>query len=63
MGCGRIPGSLNELDDMLYGDAGAEVDDQMAYHSYICPGCGVLLDNELARADEPPFWDVRLNLR
>ena len=63
LGCGRIPGSLNELDDMLYGDAREEVDDQMAYRSYICPGCGVLLDNEVARADEPPFWDVRLNLR
>jgi acetone carboxylase gamma subunit len=48
---------------MLYGNAKEELDEEMTYRSYICPGCGVLLDNELARADEPPFWDVRLNLR
>jgi N-methylhydantoinase B len=62
-GCGRIDGSLNELDDTLYGDASQELDDAMVYRSYVCPGCGVLLENELARGDEPPFWDVRLNLR
>jgi len=63
LGAARIHGSLSELDGFLYGDAKAELDDQMVYRSYICPGCGVLLENELARGDEPPFWDVRLNLR
>jgi N-methylhydantoinase B len=63
LGCGRIDGSLTELDGSLYGDASEELDDAMVYRSYICPGCGVLLENELARGDEPPFWDVRLNLR
>src|SRR5579875_3208697 len=62
LGCGRIDGSLAELDDTLYGDAGEELDDTMVYRSYICPGCGVLLENELARSDEPPLWDVRLKL-
>jgi N-methylhydantoinase B len=63
LGCARIDGSLSELDASLYGDAREELDDVMVYRSYICPGCGVLLENELARGDEPPFWDVRLNLR
>jgi N-methylhydantoinase B len=64
LGCGRINGSLNELDDSLYGgDACEELDDVMVYRSYICPGCGVLIENELARGDEPLFWDVRLNPR
>ncbi len=63
LGSARINGSLSELDDFLYGDAKAELDDEMVYRSYICPGCGVLFENELARGDEPPFWDVRLNLR
>jgi N-methylhydantoinase B len=63
LGCARINGSLSELDEFLYGDAKVELDDEMVYRSYICPGCGVLLENELARGDEPPFWDVRLNLR
>jgi N-methylhydantoinase B len=62
LGCGRINGSLNELDGFLYGNPGEELDDLMVYRSYICPGCGILLENELARQDEPPFWDVRLNL-
>ena len=63
LGCGRIDGSLSELDESLYGDPREELDDEMVYRSYICPGCGVLLENELARAGEPPFWDVRLKLR
>ncbi len=63
LGCARIDGSLNELDDFLYGDAEEELDDTMVYRSYICPGCGVLMENELARSEEPPFWDVQLNLR
>jgi len=63
LGCGRIDGSLNELDESLYGDPREELDDAMVYRNYICPGCGVLLENELARSDEPPLWDVRLNLR
>jgi N-methylhydantoinase B len=64
LGCGRINGSLNELDDSLYGgDACEELDDVMVYRSYICPGCGVLIENELARGYEPLFWDVRLNPR
>ena len=63
MGCARIDGSLTDLDDFLFGNNKDELDDEMVYRSYICPGCGVLIENELARGDEPPFWDVRLNLR
>jgi N-methylhydantoinase B len=63
LGCGRINGSLTDLDTFLFGNAKEELDDEMVYRSYICPGCGALLDNELARGDEPAFWDVRLNLR
>jgi len=63
LGCARIDGSLTDLDDFLFGNNKDELDDEMVYRSYICPGCGVLIENELARGDEPPFWDVRLNLR
>ena len=63
LGCARIDGSLTDLDGVLFGNAKEELDDEMVYRSYICPGCGVLIENELARGDEPAFWDVRLNLR
>ena len=62
LGCARIDGSLTDLDDFLFGNTKDELDDEMVYRSYICPGCGVLIENELARGNEPPFWDVRLNL-
>jgi N-methylhydantoinase B len=63
LGCARIDGSLTDLDGVLFGNAKEELDDKMVYRSYICPGCGVLIENELARGDEAAFWDVRLNLR
>jgi len=63
LGCGRIDGTLQDIDPFLFGNTEEELEDRMAYRSYVCPACGVLFENELARADEPPFWDVRLNLR
>ena len=63
LGCGRIDGTLQDIDPFLFGDTEEELEDRMAYRSYVCPACGVLFENELARTDEPPFWDVRLDLR
>jgi N-methylhydantoinase B len=62
-GCGCLDGSLHQIDPFLFGNAEEELDDRMVYRGYICPSCGLLIENELARADEPPFWDVRFNLR
>jgi N-methylhydantoinase B len=60
LGAARIDGSLMEIDAELFPDPELEFDAAIVYRQYLCPHCGVLLENELVRADEPPVWDVRL---
>ena len=60
LGAARIDGSLMEIDAELFPDPALEFDVAIVYRQYLCPNCGVLLENELVRADEPPVWDVRL---
>lgn len=40
------------------GDPGRYVDVEMVFRRFYCPGCGVLLDTEVARLEDPPLWDV-----
>ncbi len=56
----RIDGSLHEIDPDLFPEPETELDDRIAYRQYLCPNCGVLFDNELAKAEDPPVWDVQL---
>ncbi|HXR24673.1 MAG TPA: hydantoinase B/oxoprolinase family protein, partial [Candidatus Binataceae bacterium] len=56
----RIDGSLHEIDPDLFPEPETELDDPIAYRQYLCPNCGVLFDNELAKAEDPPVWDVQL---
>jgi N-methylhydantoinase B len=60
LGAARLGGSLMEIDAELFPDPALEFDVAIVYRQYLCPKCGVLLENELVRADEPPVWDVRL---
>jgi N-methylhydantoinase B len=56
----RIDGALREIDPQLFPDPGTELDDEIVYRQYLCPACGVLFDNEMARAEDPPLWDVQI---
>jgi len=60
LGAARIDGSLMEIDAELFPDPANEFDVPIVYREYLCPNCGVLLENELVRADEAPVWDVHL---
>jgi N-methylhydantoinase B len=40
------------------GDPSRYVDVEMVFRRYYCPGCGVLLDTEVARLEDPPLWDI-----
>jgi N-methylhydantoinase B len=60
LGAARIDGSLMEIDAELFPDPAGEFDAPIVYREYLCPNCGVLFENELVRADEPPVWDVHL---
>jgi N-methylhydantoinase B len=61
LGAARIDGSLMEIDAELFPDPASEFDVPIVYREFLCPNCGVLLENELVRADEPPVWDVHLD--
>jgi N-methylhydantoinase B len=37
-----------------------EMAGQMVFREFCCPACGVRFDTEIARATDPPLWDVRL---
>ncbi len=36
------------------------VDDPMVFRQFYCPSCGLLLENETARKDDPPLWDIQI---
>ena len=41
-------------------DPATRIDAQLVLRRYHCPGCGVLLESEIARAGEPMLWDIEL---
>jgi len=61
LGSALINGSLVEIDDQLFSNPKDELDDEIVYHEYLCPNCGVLIENELTKADEEALWDVQLD--
>ncbi len=61
LGAARIDGSLMEIDSELFPDPATEFDVPIVYREFLCPNCGVLLENELVHADEPPVRDVHLD--
>jgi N-methylhydantoinase B len=42
------------LDPKLY------VDDEIVFRNYACPACGVLIETEIARPDDPPLAELQL---
>jgi N-methylhydantoinase B len=36
------------------------VAERIVVRRYYCPGCGVLLDTDVARAEEAPLWDIQI---
>ncbi|HTR75232.1 MAG TPA: hydantoinase B/oxoprolinase family protein [Solirubrobacterales bacterium] len=58
----RYDGQLTEIDATLFVDPSEELDVDLVYRSYCCPNCGVLFDNELTLREDPPVWDVRVDV-
>ncbi len=42
------------------GDPARYVDEKMVFRRFYCPGCAVLLDTEVARAQDPPLQDIEI---
>jgi len=52
----------SELSDAnrYIGDPARYVDEKMVFRRFYCPGCAVLLDTEVARAQDPPLQDIEI---
>ncbi|MFI5401284.1 MAG: acetone carboxylase subunit gamma, partial [SAR324 cluster bacterium] len=46
----------------LIGDPARFIDDPVVFRQFFCPGCGRLLENEVALKDDPLLHDVRLEI-
>jgi len=42
------------------GDPTRYVDEEMVFRRFYCPGCGVQLDAEVARAQDAPLHDIEI---
>jgi N-methylhydantoinase B len=45
------------------GDYRRYIDDRPVFRQFFCPGCGALIENEIARADDPVLRDIELQPR
>ena len=45
------------------GDYKRYIDDRPVFRQFFCPGCGALIENEIARADDEVLRDIELDLR
>jgi acetone carboxylase gamma subunit len=44
------------------GDWRRYIDHEPVFRQFFCPGCGALIENEVARIDDPPLNDIALTL-
>jgi N-methylhydantoinase B len=58
----RLDTSLSAIDGSIFIDPKSELDDEVVYRQFLCPGCGVALENELTLASEPPVFDLQLDV-
>jgi N-methylhydantoinase B len=44
----------------LIGDPQRFIDAAVQFRQFCCPACGVLIENEVCRAEDPLLWDIQL---
>jgi N-methylhydantoinase B len=57
-----IDSSLAEIDPTVFSDPSRDVDGDIVYRMFLCPHCGIALENELTLRSEPPVWDTKIDL-
>jgi N-methylhydantoinase B len=60
----KLTALIEQLDlaeaNRYVGDPGRFVDEEMVFRRFYCPGCGVLLDTEVARRRDAPLQDIEI---
>jgi N-methylhydantoinase B len=51
---------LTEANQLLV-DPDNYIDDEMEYREYYCPGCGLMMENEVIMADRDPISDKEVD--
>ena len=52
-----------ETSNPIVGDPRRFIDPLPQFRQFCCPGCGRLIENEIARADDPVLQDIELKIR
>jgi N-methylhydantoinase B len=60
--CVRRESDVNTANPNI-GDYRRYIDDRPVFRQFFCPGCGALVENEVARADDPILRDIELRPR
>jgi len=60
--CARRDSAITEANPNI-GDYRRYIDDRPVFRQFFCPGCGALIENEVARDSDPVLHDIELHLR
>ena len=61
LGCNREDRHVSESNPLI-GEPRDFVDDDVEFRQFSCPGCGTLIENEVAIASDPVLKDIELHL-
>ncbi|MEZ5657169.1 MAG: hydantoinase B/oxoprolinase family protein [Burkholderiaceae bacterium] len=61
LGCARRDAPIEDSNPNI-GDWRRYIDDEPVFRQFFCPGCGRLIENEIARADDPLLSDIEIRL-
>ena len=59
LGCARLDAPIETANPNI-GDWRRYIDDEPVFRQFFCPRCGRLIENEIARIDDPLLEDIRL---
>jgi len=60
--CERIDNEITTANPNI-GDWQRYIDDRPVFRQFSCPGCGALIENEVAREIDPVLWDTQIEAR
>jgi len=61
LACARLDAPIRSANPNI-GDWKRYIDDRPVFRQFFCPGCGRLIENEIARADDPLLEDIAVRL-
>ena len=60
-GCAQLTAPITTANPNI-GDWKRYIDDEPVFRQFFCPGCGLLIENEISRADDPLLMDIQIEI-